>query len=207
MHRFMLDTQIFFSLLQTLVGVWGGVILKVGQGNTWSDVENTLARKIIPHYKKKMEAARSHKAAVQRPNVSGANGLANGLAQPLLDRESLLLPGKSAFGHKARTQGNAQLRAVAHCVGVPDDIKRKAEPAPVAENEEWNYHKHGSSSLSLGHFMESWNTFIEKLWRGDYISRRERDIYKCMVFPADGNAYQQRWLPPLLSLGSVAQLM
>jgi hypothetical protein len=204
----MLDAQIFFSLLQTIVGVWGGLVLKVGQGNTWSDVENTLARKIIPHYKSKLDVCRRKAAAVQRPSASGDNGL----TKPLLmnvqsdDRESLL-PGKSAFRHKARMQGNAKLRAVAHCVGVPDDIKHKAGTAQVAENEDWNYHQHGSGSLSLGHFMESWNTFIDKLRHGDYISKRESDIYRCMVFPADGEACQQRWLPPLLSLGSVAQLM
>eukprot|EP01047_Picozoa_sp_COSAG01_P009275 COSAG01_NODE_379_length_17872_cov_8.030102_6_plen_725_part_00 len=218
---FLIDAQIFFSLLQTITGVWCGLRMRVGQGNKWHDLEQALAKRIIPRYKEHLDACEKAKEAGSDSLLG--NSVSNHSQNS--DPESLLLhplkrttitAGENLPGiaSGARTQGEIQLRAALLCESVDPSMRfdiathnhTSDNSGSVPDATDFRYNRDGVTSASYKHFVEAWNRFMQKLQSGDYINKREQSIYSFMIL-TDSRGLEYKWAAPILYLGSIGHLL
>jgi hypothetical protein len=218
---FLIDAQIFFSLLQTITGVWCGLQMRVGQGNKWHDLEQALAKRIIPRYKEHLDACEKAEEAgsgsLLGNSVSNHSQNSNPeslLLHPL--KRTTITAGKNLPGiaSGARTQGEIQLRAALLCKSVDPSLRMDIathnhtsdNSGSVPDATDFRYNRDGVTSASYKHFVEAWNTFMQKLQSGDYINEREQSIYSFMIL-TDSRGFEYKWAAPILYLGSIGHLL
>eukprot|EP01047_Picozoa_sp_COSAG01_P060697 COSAG01_NODE_7479_length_3193_cov_1.911441_1_plen_715_part_00 len=179
---FLIDAQIMFSFVQTILGIGAGLHLRVGQGNTWQSLEHNLVKRVAASYSKKLDTTPHN---IQRPPTSQNAAQSDANVVEYLPSDTSTELSVTLLG-----QGPAH-----------DDVERSEEQS-------------GSDLHLHRHFVEAWNTFMQKLNDGDYISKHEQEIYTFMKFRRSDSLrllhnaqLSSIWAPPLQYLGSLGQLL
>jgi len=189
---FVMDSQIAFSICQMIVGVWRGLNLRVGQVNTWPEFESRLAKKLIPRFRKNLDATTRKIAGLGSLRVSSAEDMPGSFSGNSRSLPTNMLRGTLLFGTSPSDVDAASS-------GLTDALA--SEEAEVTKIK--SAFQFSRSHQSFKRFVQCWNRFMDKLRYDDYLSDREVSLYQCMKLPSIGSP----WLPPLLTLDGIGNLL